>query len=159
MATGTGKTVVMAMLIAWQTINKVMTPNDARFAKRFLVVTPGITIRDRLRVLHPERDDNYYRERDLVPADLWDALLQAQIEIINYHTFLPRDAKEIQGVSANTRKLLRGRQSRGGRPVPGDAGDGRGADPARLRHRQGRDRRAQRRGPPLLPGQAARSRR
>lgn len=51
MATGTGKTVVMAMLIAWQTINKVMTPNDARFAKRFLIVTPGITIRDRLAVL------------------------------------------------------------------------------------------------------------
>jgi type III restriction enzyme len=107
MATGTGKTVVMAMIVAWQTINKVMTPNDARFAKRFLVVTPGITIRDRLGVLHPERDDNYYAERDLVPADLWDALLQAQIEIINYHVFLPRDAKEIQGVSANTRKLLR----------------------------------------------------
>ena len=106
-ATGTGKTVVMAMLIAWQTINKVMTPNDARFAKRFLVVTPGITIWDRLGVLHPERDDNYYRERDLVPADLWDALLQAQVEIINYHAFLPRDAKEIRGVAANTRKLLR----------------------------------------------------
>jgi len=108
MATGAGKTVVMAMLIAWQTINKVMTPSDARFAKRFLVVTPGITIRDRLGVLHPERDDNYYRERDLVPADLWDALLQAQIEIVNYHTFLPRDAKEIHGIASNTRKLLRG---------------------------------------------------
>ena len=108
MATGTGKTVVMGMLIAWQTINKVMTPKDPRFAKRFLIVTPGITIRDRLGVLHPEREDNYYRERDLVPADLWEALLQAQIEIINYHTFLPRDAKEIQGVSSNTRKLLRG---------------------------------------------------
>jgi type III restriction enzyme len=108
MATGTGKTVVMAMLIAWQTINKVMTPSDARFAKRFLVVTPGITIRDRLGVLHPEREDSYYRERDLIPSDLWDALLQAQVEIVNYHTFLPRDAKEIQGVAANTRKLLRG---------------------------------------------------
>jgi type III restriction enzyme len=116
MATGTGKTVVMAMLIAWQAINKVMAPNDARFAKRFLVVTPGITIRDRLGVLHPERDDNYYRERDLVPADLWDALLQAQVEIINYHAFLPRDAKEIQGVAANTRKLLRA-----GRPQDEDA--------------------------------------
>ena len=116
MATGTGKTVVMAMIIAWQTINKVMTPNDARFAKRFLVVTPGITIRDRLGVLHPERDDNYYRERDLVPADLWDALLQAQVEIINYHAFLPRDSKEIQGVAANTRKMLRA-----GRPEEADA--------------------------------------
>ncbi|HET8661699.1 MAG TPA: hypothetical protein VFM55_22230, partial [Micromonosporaceae bacterium] len=78
------------------------------FAKRFLVVAPGITIRDRLGVLHPERDDSYYIERDLVPPDLWEALLQAQVEVVNYHTFLPRDAKEIQGVAANTRKLLRG---------------------------------------------------
>jgi type III restriction enzyme len=116
MATGTGKTVVMAMIIAWQTINKVMAPNDARFTKRFLVVTPGITIRDRLGVIRPERDDNYYRERDLVPADLWEPLLQAQIEIVNYHVFLPRDSKEIQGVSANTRKLLRG-----GKPEQDDA--------------------------------------
>ncbi len=116
MATGTGKTVVMAMLIAWQAINKVMTPRDARFAKRFLVVTPGITIRDRLGVLHPERDESYYRERDLVPADLWDALLQAQVQIVNYHTFLPRDSKEIQGVNGNTRKLLRG-----GKPEATDA--------------------------------------
>jgi type III restriction enzyme len=116
MATGAGKTVVMAMIIAWHTVNKVMTPKDARFAKRFLVVTPGITIRDRLGVLYPARDDNYYRERDLVPPDLWGALLQAQIEIVNYHTFLPRDAKEIQGVASNTRKLLRG-----GRPEVADA--------------------------------------
>lgn len=116
MATGSGKTVVMAMLIAWQTINKVMTPRDTRFAKRFLVVAPGVTIRDRLGVLHPERDDNYYRERDLVPSDLWEPLLQAQVQVVNYHTFLPRDAKEIQGVSSNTRKLLRG-----GRPDMPDA--------------------------------------
>lgn len=116
MATGAGKTVVMAMLIAWQTINKVMAPRDARFAKRFLVVAPGITIRDRLGVLHPERDDNYYRERDLVPPDLWEALLQAQVEVVNYHTFLPKDAKEIHGVAANTRKLLRG-----GKPEAADA--------------------------------------
>jgi type III restriction enzyme len=116
MATGTGKTVVMAMIIAWQAINKVMTPNDARFAKRFLVATPGVTIRDRLGVLHPEREDNYYRERDLVPPDLWEALLQAQVEIINYHAFLPRDSKEIQGVAANTRKLLRA-----GKPAAADA--------------------------------------
>jgi type III restriction enzyme len=116
MATGTGKTVLMAMIIAWQTINKVMTPNDARFAKRFLVVTPGITIRDRLGVLHPEREENYYRERDLVPPDLWDALLQAQVEIVNYHAFLARDSKEVEGVSANTRKLLRG-----GKPEVADA--------------------------------------
>ncbi|HET9871898.1 MAG TPA: DEAD/DEAH box helicase family protein [Propionibacteriaceae bacterium] len=60
MATGSGKTVVMAMLIAWQTLNRVQFPRDSRFTNRFLVVTPGITIRDRLRVLRPEDPDNYY---------------------------------------------------------------------------------------------------
>ncbi len=107
MATGSGKTVVIAMLIAWQTINKVYTPNDARFAKRFLAVTPGITIRDRLRVLLPSDTGNYYRERDLIPGDLWAALQEAQILIVNYHQFLLRDRKEIQGVASNTRKILK----------------------------------------------------
>lgn len=106
MATGTGKTVVMSMLIAWQTINKVYAPRDARYSKRFLVVTPGITIRDRLRVIKPNEAVNYYRERDLVPGDLWGALHEAEIIIANYHAFLPRTAKEMQGVAANTRKIL-----------------------------------------------------
>ncbi|MFZ1590399.1 MAG: DEAD/DEAH box helicase family protein, partial [Candidatus Microthrix parvicella] len=106
MATGSGKTVVMAMLIAWQTINKVATPRDARFSKRFLIVTPGITIRDRLRVLRPEEDVNYYAQRDLVPQGLWPLMFEAQIVITNYHSFLLRDSKEIKGVAANTRKLL-----------------------------------------------------
>jgi type III restriction enzyme len=96
----------MAMLIAWQTINKIAAPNDARFVKRFLVVTPGITIKDRLRVLEPTDPGNYYDERDLVPADLKASLLQAQIVITNYHAFLLRDAMEIQGVASNTRKIL-----------------------------------------------------
>src|SRR6202012_1868591 len=77
MATGSGKTVVMAMLIAWQTTNKVANPQDKRFAKRFLVITPGVTIRDRLMVLKPAHPGNYYRERDLVPADLLPQLHQA----------------------------------------------------------------------------------
>jgi type III restriction enzyme len=106
MATGSGKTVVMAMLIAWQTINKVNKPRDSRYSKRFLIVAPGITIRDRLRVLKPTADDNYYVQRDLVPDDLWPHLQEAQIVITNYHTFLLRDAPEIKGVAANTRKIL-----------------------------------------------------
>jgi type III restriction enzyme len=106
MATGTGKTVVMAMLIAWQTANKAFSPRDARFTNRFLVVTPGITIRDRLRVLLPADTANYYRQRDLVPPDLWPTLADASIYITNFHTFLLRDAKEIRGVASNTRKLL-----------------------------------------------------
>ena len=53
MATGSGKTVVMAMMIAWQALNKIANSQDARFSDTFLIVTPGITIRDRLRVLLP----------------------------------------------------------------------------------------------------------
>ena len=106
MATGTGKTIVMAMLIAWQTANKTFSPRDARFSNRFLVVTPGITIRDRLRVLLPEDSGNYYRERDLVPQDLWSTLDNATIVITNYHAFLPKTAKELAGVAKNTRLLL-----------------------------------------------------
>ena len=106
MATGAGKTVVMAMLIAWQTANKAASPRDARFAKRFLIVTPGITIRDRLRVLDPNEPVNYYRERDLIPPDLQGAIKQAELVITNYHAFMLRDAKEIKGVSSNTRKIL-----------------------------------------------------
>lgn len=106
MATGSGKTVVMAMLIAWHTLNKVTSPRDPRFVKRFLIVAPGITIRDRLRVLQPNDPGNYYDLRDLIPPDLKGRLGQAQILITNYHAFLKRDAKEIKGVSATTRKIL-----------------------------------------------------
>jgi type III restriction enzyme len=108
MATGAGKTVVMAMLIAWQTLNKVQSPRDARFTNRFLVVTPGITIRDRLRVLRPEEASNYYDERGLIPADLKGGLEHARIVITNYHAFQLKDAKEIRGIAKNTRLLLKG---------------------------------------------------
>ena len=108
MATGGGKTVVMAMLIAWQTLNKVQSPRDARFTNRFLVITPGLTIRDRLRVLLPEDAENYYDLRDLIPADLKGGLEHARIAITNYHAFQLKDAKEIKGVAKNTRLLLKG---------------------------------------------------
>jgi type III restriction enzyme len=101
----------MAMLIAWQVINKAFGPRDARFTNRFLVVTPGITIRDRLRVLLPADDQNYYDLRGLVPPDMRSTLNTASIVITNYHSFLPRIAKEVQGVAANTRKLLRAGRS------------------------------------------------
>ena len=106
MATGSGKTVVMAMLIAWQTLNKVASPRDPRFVKRFLVVAPGVTIRDRLRVLKPGSPGNYYAERELVPPDMATDLGRARLAIVNYHAFLHRESKELAGVSTNTRKLL-----------------------------------------------------
>ena len=86
MATGCGKTVVMAMLIAWQTLNKLANPQDARFSDTFLIVTPGITIRDRLRVLLPNDPQNYYRQRDIVPPDLLERAGQGQ----DPHHQLPR---------------------------------------------------------------------
>ncbi len=94
MATGSGKTVVMAMLIAWHTLNKRANPQDSRFSDTFLIVTPGITIRDRLRVLLPNDPDNYYRQRDIVPAQLQDQLGHAKIIITNYHSFQLREKSD-----------------------------------------------------------------
>ncbi|MBW7866647.1 MAG: DEAD/DEAH box helicase family protein, partial [Candidatus Hydrogenedentes bacterium] len=68
LATGAGKTTVMAMLIAWQTVNAVRRPGSRHFTRGFLVCTPGLTIRDRLRVLQPNDPDSYYKDRELVPG-------------------------------------------------------------------------------------------
>ena len=105
MATGTGKTTVMAMLIAWQTINAVRKPRSQRFTKGFLVVAPGITIRDRLRVLQPNDPDSYYKDRELVPGDMLPDLGQARIVITNYHAFIRR---ETMSLAKGSRALLQG---------------------------------------------------
>ncbi len=106
MATGTGKTTVMAMLIAWQTINAVRKPRSQRFTKGFLVVAPGITIRDRLRVLQPNDPDSYYKDRELVPGDMLPDLGQARIVITNYHAFKHRERVKL---AKGSRALLQGR--------------------------------------------------
>ncbi len=95
MATGSGKTVVMAMLISWQVLNKLANPQDNRFSDAFLIVAPGITIRDRLRVLLPTDPHNYYRERDILPPEMMQDLLKAKIVIINFHTFKPREHTKV----------------------------------------------------------------
>jgi type III restriction enzyme len=91
MATGSGKTVVMAMLIAWHALNKLANTQDSRFSDTFLIVTPGITIRDRLRVLLPNDPQNYYRERDILPTELMAELNKAKFIITNYHAFILRE--------------------------------------------------------------------
>jgi type III restriction enzyme len=109
MATGSGKTVVMGMLIGWQALNKLANRQDARFSDAFLVVTPGITIRDRLRVLLPTDPDNYYRQRDLLPPDLLERLSQVRILVTNFHGFLARERSD---ASKLTRDILtRGKAS------------------------------------------------
>lgn len=70
MATRTGKTIVMSMLIAWHALNKITYPQDTRFAKNFLVVAPGLTVRNRLSVLVPAGEGNYYDEFNIVPLGL-----------------------------------------------------------------------------------------
>ena len=106
LATGAGKTTVMAMLIAWQTINAVRKPNSKKFTRGFLVVTPGLTIRDRLRVLQPNDPDTYYKGRELVPNDMLGDLERTKIVITNYHAFKLRERIEL---SKGGRSLLRGR--------------------------------------------------
>jgi hypothetical protein len=88
LATGAGKTTVMAMLIAWQTVNAVRKPTSRNFSRGFLIVAPGLTIRDRLRVLQPNDPDSYYMSRELVPNDMLGDIERAKIVITNYHTLL-----------------------------------------------------------------------
>ncbi len=104
LATGAGKTTVMAMLMAWQTVNAVRYPRRQRFTKRFLVVTPGITIRDRLRALVPNDPENYYEHRDLVPKDMLSVVKQAQVVITNFHAFHLRETDNSPPVNKRLRQ-------------------------------------------------------
>ena len=106
LATGAGKTTVMAMLIAWQTINAVRRPGTKKFTRGFLVVTPGLTIKERLRVLQPNDPDSYYENRELVPSDMIEDVKRAKIVITNYHAFKLRERMEL---SKGGRSLLQGR--------------------------------------------------
>jgi type III restriction enzyme len=105
LATGAGKTTVMAMLIAWQTINAKRHPNSKQFSRGFLVVAPGLTIKDRLRVLLPNDLDSYYKSREIVPPDMLADLDHAKIVITNYHAFRLRERLE---VAKGTRQAIEG---------------------------------------------------
>jgi len=91
MATGSGKTVVMAMLITWQALNKITNLQDPLFTNTFLIITPGITIKDRLRVLLPSDPLNYYHTMDIIPPGMLDELGKAKIIVTNFHAFKLRD--------------------------------------------------------------------
>ncbi len=96
----------MAMLIAWHTINAVRRPGSKTFTRGFLIVAPGLTIRDRLRVLQPNDPDSYYASRELIPSDMLGELERAKIVITNYHAFRRRERMEL---SKGGRSLLQGR--------------------------------------------------
>jgi type III restriction enzyme len=95
MATGSGKTIVMAMLIAWQALNKIANPQNSNYSKNILVVAPGLTVRQRLQVLIPSNPNNYYDEFAIVPPGLREKLYQAKVSVMNWHVLLWENEKEL----------------------------------------------------------------
>ncbi len=93
MATGSGKTIVMAMVVAWHILNKVAYPMDARFAKNVLVMAPGLTVKNRLGVLEPAAEGNYYEAFSIIPSALFDKLRQGKVMVRNWHA-LSWDSEE-----------------------------------------------------------------
>ena len=97
MATGSGKTVVMAMVIAWHVLNKVTYPQDTRFAKHVLVIAPGLTVKSRLAVLQTSHSENYYDEFGIVPPALLDKLRQGKVVVRNWHALNWETEEKIAG--------------------------------------------------------------
>lgn len=103
MATGTGKTAVMAALMLWQTANHRANPADPRFTDRFLAITPGITVRERLEsglrfVKHGVDDEltEYLNPNlNLTPNAYLDDLRYIHFQAVNYHQFLPQDLSSL----------------------------------------------------------------
>jgi type III restriction enzyme len=91
MATGSGKTVVMGMLIAWSVLNKLHNPQDRRFSDAVLVVCPNLTVKERLAVLYPNRPGNYYEAFDLVPRSLLKLLGEGKYSITNWQALAPKE--------------------------------------------------------------------
>ena len=109
MATGSGKTIVMAMIVAWHSVNKARQPNSKKFTDAFLVICPGITIKDRLRVLQPGDPQNVYAQLDIVPPDMLDAIGRARIVITNYHSLMHRETEQISKLN---REILGGQKAK-----------------------------------------------
>jgi len=124
MATGSGKTVVMGMVIAWQVMNKLANPQDRRFSDAVLLVCPNLTVRERLEVLLPWRPDNYYERFDLIPRGMLERLQQGKFQITNWHLFQPKDdsrsrsvvQRGVEGDAAFCRRVLKELGSKGNIP-------------------------------------------
>ena len=95
MCTGSGKTTVMAMLIAWQVCNKVSYPQDRRFTKNVFIVAPGLTVRSRLAVLDPGGEANYYVQFGIVPSGMMEQLRQGRIKITNWQALAWESAEAL----------------------------------------------------------------
>jgi len=96
MATGTGKTIVMAMVIAWHILNKVANPQDGRFSKNVLVIAPGLTVKKRLAVLEPAAENNYYEAFAIVPSAFLDKLRQGKVLVRNWHALAWESEEQVK---------------------------------------------------------------
>ena len=94
MATGAGKTMVMALLIAWSGLNRVHNRTDTRFTDQVLVVAPNLTVRDRLSLdggLDPKHPESAYVTFDLIPPQFSSLLGQVKVQVINWHLLAPKE--------------------------------------------------------------------
>ncbi len=101
MATGTGKTVVMSMVIVWQILNKVAYPNDSRFARNILIVAPNLTVKERLETalsLDDFNNETYYSEFKILPSNQMEKLRQGKVLIQNWHQIQYREDNKQTGV-------------------------------------------------------------
>ena len=89
MATGSGKTVVMSMLISWAFCNRGVNPSSKEFPNAVLVCCPNLTVKERLQVLRPDNPENYYAAFDLVPVNLRHHLQSGKVLVENWHKFAP----------------------------------------------------------------------
>ena len=107
MATGSGKTAVMGMMIAWQAVNAAATlRKDDRYTTLFLAMTPGHTVRERLAVLDPSHPSNVYDEMRLLPEGKRSVLGGVRVRVLNWHAFQPRDRLG-DLASSDAKKLIR----------------------------------------------------
>lgn len=91
MATGSGKTTVMAMIVTWQVLNALTYPKRNKdFSRAIFIVAPGLTVKERLQVLHPGHPENYYDAFSLCPNEaLRQKLNQVELLIDNWHNLMP----------------------------------------------------------------------
>ena len=96
MATGSGKTTVMAMIITWQVLNALQYPKRNKdFSKVVFMVAPGLTVKERLQVLRPSHPQNYYDQFGLCPSEaLRQKLNQVELLIENWHSLMPLKEQE-----------------------------------------------------------------
>ena len=108
MATGTGKTYVMAMTIAWQILNKISYPMDDRFSKYVFIVAPNLTVKDRLSVLKLNAFGNYYEDKKIVPYELLSNLKQGKVLIENWHSLMWDNEEALQKRKSVDKRGMKG---------------------------------------------------